>query len=686
MTYKSKLLLALFALLVAFPACSQQNTGNRLANETSPYLKQHASNPVDWYPWGEEALEKARRENKPIIVSIGYAACHWCHVMEEESFENEEVARIMNEHFVSIKVDREERPDIDQIYVDVAQIMTGSAGWPLNVITLPDTRPFFAGTYFPRESWIKILNRTIETLESDPDKLEGIAEQVTRGVRSISNVINVDDDLEFSQTQLDRALEGWKNSLDRRLGGYQRQQKFPLPGSLLVMFEVQYIQQDPELLQWLELTLDQMAAGGIYDHLGGGFARYSVDPEWRVPHFEKMLYDNAQLIRLYSVGYQVLGKQRYREIVEETIGFLQREMEHESGGYYSSIDADSEGEEGTYYVWTYEELQTLLSDSEFNTFSKFFAIEPGGNWEDGKNVLYLKDGVDLNKSLLELTNDKLLKNRSKRVNPSVDNKILTAWNAMLIRGYLSAYNAFGNEDYLEKALEITSFIDSNLVGPDGGLFRSWLEGETSVNGFLDDYAHLAAAYLDVYEATFDEQWLTSAGRLMDYVSRHFSDADGRFFYYTSDLDQALITRKQEMADNVMASSNSVMAKNLFRLGHYYFDQELIERSRSMLKGVIPDLQEYGSYYYNWFSLLVMNHYPYYEVAIVGKNANEVAGKIRAKYLPNVIYLGGKSEGSLELLTNKLVKGRTFIYVCRDKACKLPVENPDLALEQITYSN
>ena len=293
---RTGLLSGLFIVSVIFTACSQKEqsqAGNHLRNESSPYLLQHASNPVDWYPWGEEALEKAKRENKPIIISIGYAACHWCHVMEHESFEDEQVAKLMNEHFVSIKIDREERPDIDQIYVDVAQIMTGRAGWPLNVITFPDSRPFFAGTYFPKDSWMKILNKTVETLEQDPAKLEKIADQVTRGVQSVSSVLNVDEDLEFTTDQVERALAAWKGTFDLKYGGYQRTQKFPMPGSLRSMLEIQQISGDTEILEWLELTLNEISRGGIYDHLAGGFARYSVDPEWKVPHFEKMLYDNA---------------------------------------------------------------------------------------------------------------------------------------------------------------------------------------------------------------------------------------------------------------------------------------------------------------------------------------------------------------------------------------------------------
>ena len=391
-----------------------------------------------------------------------------------------------------------------------------------------------------------------------------------------------------------------------------------------------------------------------------------------------------QLISIYSQAYQVTGNERFRHVAEETIEFLQREMKDRSGGYYSSFDADSEGEEGTFYVWTYNELEEVLGDN-FDDFRTQFDVKQDGNWESGKNVLYFKEDVNIDNSLLELSKGKLLDIRNKREAPLLDTKILTSWNALLAQGYVDAYIAFGDPEYKEEAIELGSFLMKQMKKDDGGLYRSNLNGKASINAFLDDYANVISASISLYSITFDEQWLKSADRFLSYANEHFSDENGRYFYYTSDQDEKLLTRKQEMADNVIASSNSVMAKNLYLLGHYYFDQDMIARSRSMLKGVIPDLIQYGSYYYNWFGLLTMINYPFYEVAIVGKDAESLSMSMRKTYMPNVIYLGGSDEGSMELLRNKLVKGSTYIYVCREKACKLPVNDPKLALEQITYA-
>jgi len=673
----------LWMLLAPLVAWGQEKVPNKLASESSPYLLQHAYNPVQWYPWGEAALQKAKAENKPIIISIGYASCHWCHVMEEESFEDETVAEIMNEYFVSIKVDREERPDIDQIYVDVSQLMTGSAGWPLNIIAMPDTKPFFAGTYFPKEQWITILEKTIDLYKKDREKLAGIATKITSGVKSISQVINVEEELQFTVDQSDQTLEVWKSTFDLKNGGYDRDMKFPMPGSILTLLEYAAVKESPEIDRWIKLTLDQIARGGIYDHLGGGFARYTVDREWKVPHFEKMLYDNAQLVSLFSKAYQRYGSPLYKRVAVETIDFLKSEMKDKSGGYYSSIDADSEGEEGTFYVWTDEELKKLLGQS-YDEFTKLFAVTPTGNWENGKNVLYLRQGVDIDVSLLELSKYKLLEYRKLRSAPATDTKVLTSWNSLLISAYVNAYLAFQDEKHLNEAVNIGKFILAKMSSKEGGLQRSFHNGTSSINGFLDDYAFTIAACLDLYSVTFDESWLMKGKELSDYVDQHFSDTKNQYFFYTSAADEELLTRKQEIADNVIASSNSVMARNLHQIGHYFYLPELVSRSENMLKGVVPDMQEYGSFYYSWFALHTMKLFPYYEVAVVGSNAVDLSKQMRKELIPNALFLGSKKEENLELLKNKYVKGKTMIYVCRDKSCRLPVQNTELAIKQINY--
>lgn len=710
MNHAAKLtcLLTLLLLFIFLSACSQDENNakgddhlktrkytNRLINESSPYLLQHANNPVNWYPWGEEALQKAKKESKPIIISIGYSACHWCHVMEKESFEDEEVAQLMNEHFISIKVDREERPDIDQIYIDVAQMMTGSAGWPLNVITLPDTRPFFAGTYFPKDRWLSILKKTVETYKSSPEKLQRVASDVTEGLRSMEEAITINETHSFSKSDIKRTISKWKLSFDLTEGGYKRAQKFPLPGSLQTLLQYQHLTVDQKILDFIELTLDKIGDGGIYDHLQGGFARYSTDRLWRVPHFEKMLYDNAQLISLYAQAYKATGKNRYQEIVEESIGFLERELRSPQGGFYSSLDADSEGEEGKYYVWTYDEIVNTLEPEENRYFIKYFNIEERGNWEHGKNILYrtqtdkdlaeaLEISIDKLKYNIESSIGKLLKARQKRPKPGLDDKILTAWNSLMIIAYADAYEALGKKVYRQQAIKTAGFLKENLLSEDYTLYRNYKSGKASINGFLDDYAFTIQAFISLYQITFDETWLYDAQKLTDEVINQYYDDQKGFFYFTSDEDEPLITRKVEITDNVIPSSNSIMAKNLFLLGHYFYNKEYLGKSSKMLKGIVADLPEYNIYYYNWFSLLFMEYYPFYEVAVVGDNYNQVKEELNNRYIPNILLLGGRDEGSLELLKNKRIHGETFIYVCRNKSCKLPVTDVKKAIDLINF--
>lgn len=674
---------------------SRQDTKelNQLAAAKSPYLRQHADNPVNWHEWGLEALEKAQKENKPLLISIGYAACHWCHVMEHESFMDSSVAKIMNEHFVPIKIDREERADIDQIYMNAAQMTTGSGGWPLNAFALPDGRPYYAGTYFPKDQWKKVLRQMSDVYHNQHEKVVQQAEQLTQGIRS-QEVITVagDSAQEFSKSTYKNIFHKWQPMLDFKKGGYDRVPKFPLPVGWEFLLEYQYLTGNEKALEAVETTLDEMAKGGIYDLVGGGFARYSTDAEWFAPHFEKMLYDNGQLVSLYSHAYKVTGNKSYARVIRETLEFIEREMTSPEGGFYSSLNADSEGEEGKFYVWTEEEIENTLDDKTSELIIDYYNITSSGNWEHGKNILYREEESNdfaqkqsLSQKewneILEKAKAKLLAKRSERIRPSTDDKILTSWNALMMKGYVDAYLALGEEAYLEIAIENARFLKENMIRPDGGLWRNYKDGEVGISAFLDDYALLADAYIQLYQAIFDTQWLALSKKLTDYAIAHFRNEISGMFYYTSDQSESLIARKMEITDNVIPASNSVMAHVLYRLGIYYFDGSYTSMAQTMLNHVQPEISKGGPYYANWGRLLGIMAYEPFEVALMGEDAISKILTMQKEYLPTSLFMGGKTE-NLPLLENKLVDGKTRIYVCKNRVCKLPVVEVKDALKQI----
>ena len=672
---------------------SEHKFTNRLIHETSPYLLQHAHNPVNWYPWGEAALAKAKKENKLIIISIGYAACHWCHVMEHESFENEEVANYMNGHFVAIKIDREERPDIDQVYINAVQLMTGRAGWPLNCVALPDGRPIHGGTYFPAKQWIDMLKQVSSFVDRNPEKAEKHANAITQGVQSDKQILFNKETATFSMNDLDKLFKTWKTDLDYIEGGYKGAPKFPLPVGYQYLLHYNHLNPTQDALEAVTLTLDKMASGGIYDQVGGGFSRYSTDAYWKAPHFEKMLYDNAQLVSLYSTTYLQTKKPNYKTIVAETLDFIQRELTSTEGGFYASLDADSEGEEGKFYVWTKQELQKVLGEKAALVID-YYNVKEKGNWERGHNILFKSSTSSkriaakykiteeaLAQQILEAKKI-LLNERSKRIRPNLDDKILTSWNALMLKAYLDAYRAFGNQDYLDKALKNADFISQKMMASDYRLDRNYKNGKASINGFLDDYAFTISAFVALYQTTFDEIWLTRARQLTEYTIQHFYDATNAIFYYTSDVDPVLIARKTEVADNVIPSSNSEMAKNIFILGHYFHNDAYIDQAKKMLNNVKENTLQHGAYYANWAILMAWFVVPPNEVAIVGNTFEAKQKEFNQYYLPNVFLSGGKTEGTLPLLEDKLVKGETTIYVCQNRSCKLPVKEVDKALKQL----
>ena len=665
---------------------------NRLVNESSPYLLQHAHNPVDWYPWGEEALNKAKEENKLMIVSIGYAACHWCHVMEKESFEDSAVARIMNRDFVSIKVDREERPDVDQIYMDAAQLLTGRGGWPLNAITLPDGRPIFAGTYFPKDNWLNLLSKIQEVYKSEPDKAFRQAEKITEGINAIGLVPLIEEEKTHTPEDLEQIFSNWEPIIDYEMGGQKKAPKFPMPIGQEFLLKYAFLTGNESAQKAALLTLDKMAYGGIYDQLGGGFARYSTDIYWKVPHFEKMLYDNAQLVSLYSHAYQLNKKPLYKQIVFETLEFVERELSSPSGAFYSSLDADSEGEEGKFYIWEKSEIDSLLGE-DAGVFNHYYAITREGNWEEGHNILLRetpesevaeKFGISTEELARQISGskEKLFKAREARVRPGLDDKALTGWNALMLKGYVDAYRAFNEKAFLDRARLNASFILENVLKEDYRLTRNFKDGKSVINAFLDDYAFTIDAFISLYQATFEEEWLFKAGKILDYTMAHFYNEDNGMFYYTSDLDPALLARKTEVPDNVIPSSNSAMAKNLYVLGQYLYKPAWVDMATQMLNNVKENLAEGGPYYANWAILMSWMIKPPYEVAIVGNDYESIRKEFDRHYLPNVFFMGGAREGQLPLLENKLVNGKTTIYVCQNKSCRLPVTETELALKQI----
>jgi uncharacterized protein len=665
---------------------------NRLANSASPYLLQHANNPVDWYPWGPEALQKAKDENKLILVSIGYSACHWCHVMEHESFEDEKVAAVMNEYFVCIKVDREERPDIDQIYMSAVQLMNGRGGWPLNCMCLPDQRPIYGGTYFRKNDWVSLLFNLADFYKNKPDEAEDYAVKLTEGIRQYESVQFVSEQSEYKKDDLELIVKNWLRYFDKTEGGMGTGTKFPMPNNWQFLMRYAHLIQDEDIARQVKLTLHKMAFGGIYDHIGGGFARYSVDGRWHVPHFEKMLYDNAQLLGLYSEAFVWEHNLLYPQVADEIITFVKRELTSPEGGFYSALDADSEGVEGKFYTFTREEIGQILGE-DAELFCIYYNITGEGNWEEeSTNVLFRKEsnerlaalcGLEIDDLLSKITAAKarVFAERSKRIRPGLDYKILASWNGLMLKGLCDAYRAFAKPEYLELALKNAGFILNNLIGKDR-LNRIYKKDarEGAEIAFLDDYANVIDAFITLYEVTFDEQWLQTARKLADQAITHYYDASQGIFLYTADDDEQLITRKSEIMDSVIPASNSVMAHNLKKLGLLFYNAAYEAISAQLLRNVIPQAAKYGSSYSNWCQLLLNEVFGVYEVAITGDKPEEMRIEIEKNYIPNKIILGGK-KGSLPLLQDKFAD-LTRIFICRDKTCGLPAFNSEDALKQI----
>lgn len=649
---------------------------NRLIRSSSLYLQQHAHNPVDWYEWSEEALTRAKSEDKPIIVSIGYSSCHWCHVMERECFENPELAGLMNSFFICIKVDREERPDIDQIYMDAVQAMGLNGGWPLNVFITPEQKPFYGGTYFPPRLWKQVLTGIAEAWQHRRAEIEQSATQLTEHLKKdfISTLVRT---LGYD---LNQAWEKLKSKLDTRFGGLAKAPKFILPSVWRWLLRYHYLTNDNESVQQTTFTLHQIAAGGIYDHIGGGFARYSVDEKWFVPHFEKMLYDNAQLIALYSEAWMTTQDERFREVVYEIINWLKREMQHPEGGFFSAIDADSEGEEGKFYTWTYQEFCEALGN-EAGRWTSFFHVTPEGNWEDGRNILYRHPDTK-NTEDYHLIRQTLLACRNKRIRPVCDRKILNAWNAMTISGLTFAYRAFAEHSFYEMAIQGMEFLRNNLFDGEK-LSRSWNDGPSDVEGFLDDYAFTIRACIDLHQITLDEDYLIWAAQLTDKTLRDFSQEDEPFFFYTSAHAEQLIARKREIFDNVIPSSNSMMAENLVILGRLLDRQDYSSRGKAMLEAAAGLIQDEPVYLSNWgMAILRLKAVPC-EVVVDDDKPEQILQQLYPIFHPFVLYARSGQSGVIPLAQGKQTQQKPAIFICPDNSCLSPVHDVSKAMELLT---
>jgi uncharacterized protein YyaL (SSP411 family) len=684
---------------------------NKLINETSPYLLQHAHNPVDWHPWGDEALSMARRESKPIFLSIGYSACHWCHVMERESFENDEIAEILNREFVPIKVDREERPDLDEIYMNSVQLMTGSGGWPLSVFLTPDLKPFFGGTYFPPDDrfglpgFKNVLAQVSMVWKEKRGEVSASADEITKALSALHRKSGADAEIDGGV--LAEAERQLAYSFDQKCGGFGDAPKFPPSGAIGFLLRRYAVTRDKNLRRMATLTLDKMALGGIYDHLGGGFHRYSVDRLWRVPHFEKMLYDNALLSLAYVEAYQATRKPLYRRVATETLDYVIREMTDRSGGFYSTQDADSVGEEGRYYVWSRAEIADILGPADAGLFSDYYGVTEDGNFE-GKSVLNIPVEPAAFASAHDMTEEelhlrlaplraKVLRARVKRVPPGKDDKIIAAWNGMMISALARGYQVLGDDRFRRAAERAGDFVLTSMVKA-GEVMRTYRRGPAGIPGYLNDYAHVAVAMLDLYEASFDLRWLEAADSLVKRMTDLFWDDSDGGFYFASSKHGHLLTRAKPYMDGSVPAGNSTAALLLLRLGRLIGNNAYLARAEQVLKGAMPIARAHPTALAHM--LIAMDFYlsPVKEIAIVGRagdvGTEEMLATVRRGFLPNKVVAfvdpddpGAHGAGErIPLLAGRsMMYNNATAYVCEDRACDRPLNDPD-ELAKSLYSD
>lgn len=681
-TITSRLHLYIFSAFFALLGCTQNDSSsmNHLANSSSPYLLQHAHQPVEWYPWGEEALHKAKEEDKLIIISVGYSTCHWCHVMAHESFDDDSVAAFMNENFVCIKVDREERPDIDQVYMRAVQMMTGQGGWPLNCVALPDGRPIWGGTYFPKDRWVASLSKILEVRKEDPESVLDYAAKLQEGMQISSTLVASEESVQMDTELFHVMRTNWSRRWDTIEGGPNKAPKFPLPNNyqFLLRYGIQF--EDSAALTQTKLTLDAMFKGGLYDHVGGGFTRYSTDSQWRIPHFEKMLYDNGQLLELYASAYKVWKDDNYKHVLEQTISFLNREMKAENGLYYSALDADSEGEEGKYYVWTTDEVKSILGE-DFAQFTEITDWNGRAHWEGNNHVILIHPKISI--ALPEWVEwmNKLSASRNARVRPSTDTKLLSAWNALAIHGMIEASFALQDEALKLECIQLgnlyyNAFVEGNQIwhasGDNGGYIK----------GFSDDYALAIRLFIKLNSLSGEDIWLKRAEELTESALHLFGNPDSPLLWYTSTTHEELVAKSQETEDNVIPSANGLMARNLFHLARALGKNEWEEKARAMTELVISQAESYPESYTEWAQCALDIHGPFREVALVGDAGSQLAFEMGASFNPNSILLSSNKASNASPFENRFIPGETFIYVCEDRSCQLPVQSVEKALSSI----
>lgn len=675
---------------------------NHLIKESSPYLLQHAHNPVNWYAWGNDAWKKAKAENKPVLVSIGYAACHWCHVMEKESFENEDTAAIMNNHFINIKIDREERPDLDHIYMEALQAMAGQGGWPLNIFLTPDKKPFFGGTYFPpnrmynRMSWTEVLMAVQNAFATKKSEIELQAERLTQHLQKLNEqslLSNDNEDLLNSNSQ-NLITEKIMEHADRLNGGFGTSPKFPQTASIIYLLRQFLWQRNENYLLQALLSLDKMMQGGIYDHLGGGFSRYSTDEKWLAPHFEKMLYDNALIIMAYTEAFQLTKDENYKKIILQTIRFLEREMLHEAGGFFSSLDADSEGIEGKYYTWSKKEIEDVLGN-DATLFCKVYDIHENGNWEN-TNIIWLPASMEVSatqlkmdieklEEILHVCKQKLFNTRSQRIRPATDTKILTGWNALIISAYCKASMALNDTAMKERAIRTMEFLEEKCKNEKDEWFHAASENPRQP-AFLDDLSYIIDAYILLQELTGEANYLEKAKALTHFVITHFSDSDNCLFYFTPSLQEDILYRKKEIYDGATPSGNAVMAQNLLYLSTIFDVKDWEERSVKMLLAIGKNILMHPLSFGNWALQVQAMIEGIPEIVITGGKTESIRKEIVQHYLPCRVLQSSLSPNEhFPMLKEKIFdKRNAMIYLCRNYSCEKPVSTAEQLFLLLKY--
>ena len=699
MSNTSKVKFYVLILALIYSCSSEVNTNsvnkNQLNKETSLYLKQHSENPINWQRWSNSIFDVSQELDKLLVISIGYSSCHWCHVMEEETFTNDSIAKVMNANFINIKVDREENPDVDQAYMTASQLMTGMGGWPLNVITLPDGSPIYAGTYHTTSQWNDILKRIVRLKEDNYDGLKEIAANVKNGVKDVNTIQKQEEISDFNSEFLNSNIEDWMERWDLEFGGDIAQQKFVSPSKYLFLLNYGRIYKDEKVLNHVKNTLDVIASSGLNDFIEGGFYRYTVDNEWKIPHFEKMLYDQAQMISLFSMGYKVFGDQSYKDIVSNTILFLSNKMSSTDGLYYAAMDADTDGEEGKYYSYEMDELKMISENTDFDLFLSYYNIDVENPWEKNRFLLlpnkfnYEKKWIDSNNvskkeisDLITIWEKNINDIKEDRTKPRIDDKIIVSWNALAIIGLIDAYDAFKNEDYIRLAKSMFKELKDNSYRK-GKLIHTYKENQFQ-EGVLEDYAYLSKAAMRLFQATGNISYFDFSKKVIDNALELFNDEQSDLLKYSN--NEELFTKVISIDDGVTPSPNSIIAEQLFSIGHVIFDDEYLDLSDKMVSAVQKIIDGNINSYSVWANNILNRVESFYEIAVIGPNAKLITDEITKNFTPNTIVVQSNIESKIPLFIDRFFEDETYIYVCQNKTCQRPETNIKLALEQVPYIN